>query len=452
MLKPNPFPGNVDRNGFQVLSSTCSEKDILNLASGNLVKQVFLFNIPVLGANPLEFTLTYNAQEQDDVTNTALGLPMWRHNYQMSLSISGSLVVYNSPTGRSYDFVPDGAGWKLSLFKDSGTSHFADISLTKDGSDWLITSYPSLNVYRFDSSGRLSAIEDAHGNALTMGYSSDKLVSVTEPRGRALTFGYSTSDGYDGSFLTSITDPKGNNPTQLEYHLASRKLTEIVGPEGCTITYAYEPSTTLINKRTDPTGKFYEYEYDGSQRLITVKDAESPQNELSYDYALDDDEDKEQLGHHSDGLFTLSELGFRQTKLLDARGKLWKFRFDRAGSLWRVMSPLGRWKKMFTDNRQNQVFLAEGSSKTESRPASSTTTADLRGASRTISGTSWTTSTPPGWSPIDNTTASGGRPRSIRDAPTMGSRGASARILARTATSCVPSTSDRPRRIRLMTT
>ena len=100
---------------------------------------------------------------------------------------------------------------------------------------------------------------------------------------------------YDGTYLTSVTDPNGN-VTTLSYDTSTRNLTQIAGPEGCTLSYAYQASSTLITKRTDALTYFYEYAYDASKRLTIVKDAESPQNTVTYSYTLNDTTDKEMLG------------------------------------------------------------------------------------------------------------------------------------------------------------
>lgn len=362
MSYQKPFPGPIGQNGYQQLSSSCSETDLLRLDTGNLLKMVSIVNVPTVGPT-LDFMLTYNAQETDTVTNTTLGHYSWRHNYQMSLAISGSLVVYNDESGRAHDFVPDGAGgWKLSLYKDGGNTHFSDMVLSPDGAGWKITFYPSLEVYRFSSTGLLNSVEDAHANALTMAYSSGKLASITEPTGRAITLAYSSVTPYDGTYLTSVTDPNGN-VTTLSYDTSTRNLTQIAGPEGCTLSYAYQASSTLITKRTDALTYFYEYAYDASKRLTSVKDAESPQNTVTYSYTLNDTTDKEMLGDSEDpstSLFTLTTLGFKQTKITDARGKLWTVRFDKSGSIWRVFDPLDHWVQAYSDSRQNGVWRSEG--------------------------------------------------------------------------------------------
>ncbi|MCE7873765.1 hypothetical protein DYH09_25795, partial [bacterium CPR1] len=370
MMTQNPFPSPMDSNGYQRLSGTCSEQAMLRLVTGNLVKTVSLVDVATIGP-PLRLFLTYNAQEA--TTSNELGRVKWRHNYMMKLLISGSpatQITFVSDSGRHYHFKLDGSVWKLDQFDGSGNlnTYFDDFQLTADSTDWKLTFFPEKTFYKFDSSGQLIRIEDQHGNAVTFTYSSGKLVTVTEAAqgvssGRTITLAYSTSGGYDGSFLTSVTDPKGN-VISLTYDTTDRDLEQIAWGTGCVVKYVYN-ADHRITKRVE--AKYigqdpelgYSYAYDSSGRLTSVTDPED--NQLTYSYTPDDNVDKELLsGSSASDSKTMSQLGFKQTKLTDARGKVWKFRFDQAGSPWRILHPNNRWTHTYTDNNQVEIFRNDG--------------------------------------------------------------------------------------------
>lgn len=62
----------------------------------------------------------------------------------------------------------------------------------------------------FDDDGRLTAVEDAYGNRMTITFTSGRITSVTDGAGREFGFAYASS-----GFLTSITAP--DNTSVLYY-------------------------------------------------------------------------------------------------------------------------------------------------------------------------------------------------------------------------------------------
>src|ERR1700678_3194409 len=129
MSSQNPFPAPATTDGYQSIAGSCSEGDQLFLWTGNLVKMVTLVNVPTIGY-PLSCVLTYNsrANAASPVGNN------WRCNVFMNLIISMDVITYVDPTGRRYDFVPDGmGGWTQGT-----TSYYFPGYLVADGSDWQI--------------------------------------------------------------------------------------------------------------------------------------------------------------------------------------------------------------------------------------------------------------------------------------------------------------------------
>lgn len=100
-------------------------------------------------------------------------------------------------------------------------------------------------IHTFDSSGRLTSIEDTNNNKVTITRQSGGLItSIKEPAGKALNFTYDAN-----SRITSIQDPIGR-----------------------IVTYTYNSQGTLW-KVTDPAGGVTTYTYDTQNRLQSITDA-----------------------------------------------------------------------------------------------------------------------------------------------------------------------------------
>jgi len=326
----NPFPGPADVEGYQRLAGSCSTSEQVRLFSGNLVATISLVDVPTIGA-PLSLYLVYNAQ---DVGFGPLG-HKWRHNYMMRLLFAGdptNQVTFVSDTGRHFGFVPDGGGGWMA----DGNSYFFPGTLTNPGPGWRI-SFPDDSFLDFNgTNGLLVGMGDAHNNVTTLFYVGDRLTSVTEPTGRHIILQYS------GDFVIGVVDPNGNM-TVLNYD-NDQNLDVVTGPEGCVATMGY--SAHLLTSSTDPLGNTYLFAYDGQERLVSVTDSETPSHVISYVY----DTISESTGEFSADTFS-------RTRLTDARGKLWEYRFDHSGNLWKIIDPLGHVRHYRWDSEQK--LLAE---------------------------------------------------------------------------------------------
>ena len=337
MSAQNPFPAAATSDGYQVISSTCSETDMVRLVSGNLVKRVDVVQIPTISL-PLRFQLTYNSQAPLD--DTGVGVK-WQHTYAMRLLITGTSVTLVDTSGRYYEFVPSGLLWVL-----SSNSYYMPGTLSQVGSNWQIA-YPSGVIHTFDgTTGNWTAATDANSNTTSLSYSGSELSSVTEPTGRTLTFGWS------GGHIASVTDPNGN-VTYL-YYDDPGNLTSVVGPEGCTLQYSYQADSFLV-ARVDGNGNRYRYYFNADQQLVRVADAELVTNGLTYLYDTVDE-------YMADDPVTLATLS--RTTLIDARMNVWEYRFGPDGMLWRSIVPVREgatyWRRYYRDANQKLLFSTCG--------------------------------------------------------------------------------------------
>ena len=354
----NPFPAPATLLGDQVLSGSCSETASLRLLTGNLNLSVQVVQIPTVGF-PLGFHLFYNAQ--DDVLTPALG-HKWQHQYQMRLKFDAypdpAQVTLVGPDAGRYGFTSGSSGWT----RDPGY-HFTPASLVEDSlaDEWRLE-FPGGSCFVFEAvargpvyEGRLVRLEDRHGNTLSLTWdSSDRLESLTEPTGRSLVLEYDPTTGG----LTKLTFMPTSDPADKvvmgTFQVVDDELTCLTGPEGCVQQYVYDSNHRII-KRKDPLLRELSFGYDGSDRLTSVTDAGSPAATLSYSY----DTVEEAMGDVGDEDHP-TVVALDRTRLLDARGQTWEYRFDGAGNLWRLIDPLGRQVRNYWDGNQRLLYSSVG--------------------------------------------------------------------------------------------
>lgn len=346
----NIFPGPATLQCTQRINGTCSSFEQVQLFTGNFQAQVSIVSVPSVGPS-LEFSLFYNALDSDNLTEVGYG---WRHNHMMQLLLSGDPINYVtlvSETGRQYgyykstvtnEWLPD-----TDTNNPSGNHYnYFPGDLIESGPNWVIA-MPGGTNYAFataESVANLTSVNDAYANSLTLHYTS-QLDSIEDATGRVISLNYA-----DGG-LASITDPNGNT-TLLSYD-DSNNLTQITGAIGCIHSYDYADATNvhLLTSHTDPRMGVYVYTYNSDKKIHTARDSESTSyHTLTYMY----DTIKEVIdGSGTTGMFN-------RTTLTDANGKIWQYRFDYAGNLKRIVTPLGNRRSYISDTNQRTLFSASG--------------------------------------------------------------------------------------------
>jgi YD repeat-containing protein len=341
----NLVGGSVDNTGYQSLPRNGMVRETVRLHSGELSREITLVSVPSVIAD-FDFTIS-NFMHDESVGS--LG-HKWRHKFEARIVTGASLVTVITGDGALFDYISDGlGGWAL----DTSTTRFQTHELSNPtGTIWELKSVPKGRILRFDdtalpgypaTAGRLTEIEDRHGNVMTLHYASGKLTSIEEPQGRQIVLGYT------GGLVTTVTDPRSE--VHLLTYDAFENLTNVSGPEGCTVTFEYaQQDNHQITAITDARGNTtrYTFKSDRIEAIIYPDD-----RILSYSYLLGDEGPEEWLGDSG-------HVHFDTTLVTVPDGSIFEYRFDPAANLWRSIFPSGHIKRFFWNNQQRFLYASEG--------------------------------------------------------------------------------------------
>ncbi len=220
---------------------TCLMKSIIHAVfgapvdaeDGNMYHTFNDIQIPGRGL-PLAFTRTYNSLAAS--TNGPLGYG-WVDNLGANLAVSGSTAVLTEENGAQTTFTLNGSTWS------APPRDIATLTHNGDGT-WTVLRHAQQTL-TFNSAGQLMSMSDLNGNTLTYSYSEGQLKAVTDEAGRRLTLGYS------GGHLVTVTDPNVT-PNRV-------------------VSFDYDQAGNLTDV-TDVNGRHTQFTYDGSHRMLTMKD------------------------------------------------------------------------------------------------------------------------------------------------------------------------------------
>ncbi|MBV8172719.1 MAG: RHS repeat protein [Candidatus Eremiobacteraeota bacterium] len=215
----------------------------------------------------LTFTRFYTAQTtySADLGNN------WRHTWDANLDVSqlgnGIVTAYdNENTYQVFFGVATGAS-----SYDLGSG--ATLALSSDGSTYTLTTFSGM-VSKFDSSGRLTSLQDRIGNTQTIARDSShnyRITSITDVLGRSLSFGYDASNR-----ITSVSSTPSGISMTLSYGgtgCGSNDLCSVTESDGKTWNYQYDTANPSfphnLTKVTDPNGNTEEVNvFQSSQNVI----------------------------------------------------------------------------------------------------------------------------------------------------------------------------------------
>lgn len=267
------------------------------------------------GAMSLYLDLYYASFIEADGSATTTVGQNWLHNFEYALEVIGNTIRVVTDEARVVNFLWDGGDvYELQNVPD------IPFQMANDGADRVMIDPRRNQIFRFDTSGKLIAIEDRVGNTHTLSYTANQLMQVADGDGRTLTFTYNgallatVGDGtrtvsftQTGGNLTSITDARGNsmNFTYETVHSVPGLMASSIKPAGnglMTQTYdvdgqavtqsdagpdtyslALAPPDTTI---TDPTGNAEVHTYNDRGQLVSWTDAAG--NDSSYTYNQSD--------------------------------------------------------------------------------------------------------------------------------------------------------------------
>ncbi|MDO8446578.1 MAG: RHS repeat-associated core domain-containing protein [Deltaproteobacteria bacterium] len=242
-----------------------------NTASGNLSHNQELFSTKGSGLSA-SMSLYYTSQ---DSHNISLGMG-WSHSYDITVKAnSDGSVVFR-----------DGNGKKKLYEYSNGvyTSQQGDYSTLTRNADSTIT-HKEGTRYAFNAAGKISAITDRNGNAITFMYSTDgDLTTITDSAGRITTLSYNADHR-----IATINDPNGNT------HSFTYSGDDLIGvttqpgdPQITPTSWSYSYyDNSFMQSKTDPNGYTTIYTYDEDHRVATSTDPEGNVKSIVYPYADD---------------------------------------------------------------------------------------------------------------------------------------------------------------------
>jgi YD repeat-containing protein len=228
---------------------------------------------------PLFFSRNYDSFIKRDGNITSSLGNNWLGNFDMTLTQNGSVVEVITNRGRLIQFERNGASWDL-----TGKTEIA-YQLVQSGTDFILGDPYTGRIYTFDSTGKLTMIEDGNGNVHTLTYSAGTLSSVSDGLGRTLNFTYT------GDQLSSIDD----GTRTITFNHTGNDLTGYTDSMGNTTAYTYVTGG-LMTAATRPAGNtHYLQTYDGDERVATQTDALG--NTLTFSYSPPDTVMTDPLGN-----------------------------------------------------------------------------------------------------------------------------------------------------------
>lgn len=266
--------GNGNDSADDPAPATAMGMDPVNTSTGNKFFQDTDFQSP---SSALTFRRFYNsiAGVQPSSLNTS-----WRHSFDRSLSmVSATQITLFRPDGRFEQFVKSSGAWHADADVPDRLTEQADATGAVTGYTAFLAAVRETERYSMD--GLLQSITTASGLTTTFTYSTSAtpatdapkarlLLQAVGPDGRSLSFAYNP-----GGQLTQVTLPDGQ-VLQYGYNAATGNLVKVQYPDGKTRQYLYdEPSLTssnlvgLMTGVIDEGGKRFESTtYDSSARAI----------------------------------------------------------------------------------------------------------------------------------------------------------------------------------------
>ncbi len=195
----------------------------------------------------------------------------WRHTHEWTLRDRGTSVEIITAHGRLITFTNLAGTYSLILRRD------IPFQLNTNGGNFILADPRSQRLYTFDTSGRLTRIDDGRGNAFSLTYTNTLLTSVTDGLGRALTFQYSPT-----GLLTNVSDGRRS----AAFSQTASNLTTARDPLGFVTTYDYYSTNTirgLMLSATRPEGNVpFRQTFDSTGRVATQMVAVANTHALTY--------------------------------------------------------------------------------------------------------------------------------------------------------------------------
>ena len=284
--------------------------DPVNTATGNFLEVEAELTFPG-AASMLALGRTYNSFDR---VEHAFG-PGWSSVCDAGLTFddTSGLARLTLPDGREIHFPRLGEGWDRAVGESLWLARDVDsddlIVTGNDGSWWRLTSGGTLLSYgtghassrsfislRRDAAGRVTRLEHARGQWISLDWSDDRVAAATSADGRTVTHAYD-GDGQlvaasgpagtrtyrwnDDGLIAAVVDADGVVEVANVYD-AERRVTSQRSPFGRTTRYVYLPGRTTVVSDEDGT-RSNTWLHDDKGRLVGVVDADEQRQSTSYD-------------------------------------------------------------------------------------------------------------------------------------------------------------------------
>jgi probable HAF family extracellular repeat protein/YD repeat-containing protein len=266
-----PDPQDPTGDSYANTIAAATDLDPIGTYKGELFN-TFDTDLNLDGPMPLFFGRYYASGLLQSNIISSLG-NNWRHNFEWTLTNSGTDITIISNKGRLIEFTQNGPAWDL-----TGRTDIV-YQLDENAGMFTLLDPRSGRMYTFNSAGTLIRIKDNKGNIHTLSYGGN-LATVSDGLGRVLLFTYSgnklstVSDGsrtvlfsYTGNDLTQVTDVLGNNTSYAYY--SGGLMTSSVLPEGNSPYTQTWNGSGQVASQTDSDGNTFDLAYNGQVTTLT---------------------------------------------------------------------------------------------------------------------------------------------------------------------------------------
>lgn len=331
----------------------------INVQYGNFFHTFDDLSIPGRGF-AIDLSRTYNSDSAFSSVDGIFGHG-WSSSYSMRLEAGADQVVVHQEDGAQVRFDRSGSSWVPRLPRTIAT-------LTRNGdSTWTFVRHASQTV-RFDSSGRLTALQDRNGYVTTVAYPSIASRVITDPSGRTLTLGLAAGH------VVSASDSAGRSLTYG--YDGSGNLTDIIDVGGGHWTFTYDGAHRMLTMRsprffgdtTTTPSPVVTNHYDNQGRIDWQSDPVG--RTTSFDYVsipgstkITDPGGKVTVNTYSNGMLASVTKGYGV-----AGASTWRFTYDPTTAVpSQVIDPNGRSAFMYADARGNVTATVDALGRTTRR-------------------------------------------------------------------------------------
>ena len=249
-------------NGRQACTPASRFGNPVTFYNGNKFETRTDISFPSPFLNGFLFQAFYNSRREELLP---LGYG-WSHSFSDSLDPdyqAGQIRIVDA-TGRAHLFESIGVDMWQAMFGESCTVAF--------NNDEYIWEKPSGNIYAFDSTGRLSWVQDSVGNRQVMTYDDNgRLASVSDSSsGRAIILHYNAS-GLIDYVSGPVTDAVPDGIWVRYQHDEHNNLTGILYADSSGFSYGYDDVADQHNltwKKDAMNHTLATWEYDGQDRAV----------------------------------------------------------------------------------------------------------------------------------------------------------------------------------------